>query len=406
MIKKVLIPAVILAGALYLFYSAYSHRNVATFLWAMSAVLVLAAIYLSRFRDFFIAIVSLSVTLAMVEMGLGYLPELLAKKVEGGSQVRSTYFDSNQQYNTPAYWQLTEFGSQPRPGEFRARKLASDGELIYDVNYAIGSDGFRLTPQFEGESKRSFNFLGDSFTFGEGVQDQETMAYFVGEEAKKSGKPVTVKNFGMSGGGVHQALAILQSKRAIDARTHFILTAPWHSSRAACADFFTLGSPKYELGASGEVIRDGYCRSFAWLEHSPKAVRGLITSSNIFKLVQDSLFVISDQDKQVELYLGILKTAAKEISSRGEVLVLGFIKADESWFVGSYNNEKIVSKIKDMGINVIDMTLSKTNEDLPRSFYLHELDKHPTAAANLQRARLLIDAHLERSSVRTNKNNM
>jgi hypothetical protein len=120
-------------------------------------------------------------------------------------------------------------------------------------------------------------------------------------------------------------------------------------------------------------------------------VRGFITSSNIFKLIQDSLFVISDQDKQIELYLGILETAAKAISSRGETLVVGFIKADESWFVGSYDNEKIAKKIKDMGINVIDMTLSKRNEDLPRSFYLHELDKHPTAAANLQRARLLLE---------------
>lgn len=391
MIKKVFISAVILAVALYFFYSAYSHRNVATFLWAISAVLVIAAIYLSRLRDFFITIISLSVTLAIVEMGLGYLPGLLAKKVERASQARSTYFDSNQQYNTPAYWQLTEFGSQPRPGEFRARKLASDGELIYDVNYSIGADGFRLTPQFEGKPKRSFNFLGDSFTFGEGVQDQETMAYFVGEESRKSGKQITVKNFGMSGGGIHQALAILQSKVPVDAHTHFILTAPWHASRAACADFFTLGSPKYVLGTSGEVIRDGYCRSFAWVEHSPKAVRGLITSSNIFKLLQDSLFVISDQDKQIELYLGILRSAAKEIATRGEVLVVGFIKADESWFVGSYDNEKIVTKIKDMGINVIDMTLSKRNEDLPRNFYLHELDKHPTAAANLQRARLLLD---------------
>lgn len=391
MIKKVFISAAILVVALYLFYSAYSYRNVATFLWAISAALVIAAIYLGRLRDFFITIISLSVTLAIVEMGLGYLPGLLAKKVEGSSQARSTYFDSNQQYNTPAYWQLTEFGSQPRPGEFRARKLASDGELIYDVNYSIGADGFRLTPQFEGKPKRSFNFLGDSFTFGEGVQDQETMAYFVGEESRKSGKKITVKNFGMSGGGIHQALAILQSKVPVDAHAHFILTAPWHSSRAACADFFTLGSPKYVLATSGEAIRDGYCRSFAWVEHSPKALRGLITSSNIFKLIQDSLFVISDQDKQIELYLGILKTSAKEIASRGEVLVIGFIKADENWFVGSYDNEKIVTKIKDMGINVIDMTLSKTNEDLPRNFYLHELDKHPTAAANLQRARLLLD---------------
>jgi len=392
MIKKVLLPTAILAGALHLFYGAYVNRNVATFLWAISAFLVLAAIYFSRLRDFFIAIISLTVTLAIVEMGLSHLPRLLAKKVEGGSQARSTYFDSNQQYNTPAYWQLTEFGSQPRPGEFRARKLASDGELIYDVNYAIGSDGFRITPQFEWGSKRSFNFLGDSFTFGEGVQNQETMAYFVGDESQKAGKQVTVKNFGMSGGGVHQALAILQSKAPIDARTHFVLTTPGHASSAACANLLAQGSPKYVLDTSREVVRDGYCRSFDWVEHSPKALRGLITSSNIFKLMQDSLFVISDQDKQIELYLGILSTTAKAIASRGENLVVGFIKADESWFIGSYDNEKIIAKIKGMGINLIDMTLSKRNEDLPRSYYLHELDKHPTAAANLQRAKLLLNS--------------
>ena len=388
MVKKILFPLVIVALASYLLQSAYVHRNVSTFLWATSCFLLLAAIYLRRFRDVIIIVISIAITLALVETGLGYLPKLLAKPDSESNQARSTYFDSNQEYNTPAYWQLTQFGSQPRPGEFRARKLASNGELIYDVNYSIGADGFRLTPQFEGEPKRSFNFLGDSFTFGEGVQDQETMAYFVGEESKKSGKQVTVKNFGMSGGGVHQALAILQSNGTIDARTHFILTAPWHASRAACADFFTLGSPKYVLGNSGEVIRDGYCRSFAWVEHSPKAVRGIITSSNIFKLIQDSLYVISDQDKQIDLYLGILRTAAKEAKSRGETLVIGFIKADEKWFVGSYDNDKVLEKIQEIGVDVIDMTLVNRNEDLPKRYYLHELDKHPTAAANQERASL------------------
>ena len=40
----------------------------------------------------------------------------------------------------------------------------------------------------------------------------------------------------------------------------------------------------------------------------------------------------------------------------------------------------------------VQEALSKTNEDLPRNFYLHELDKHPTAAANLQRAKLLLNS--------------
>ena len=392
MIKKILISLLIVAAACYLLQSAYEHRNVATFLWATSCFLLLVAIHLRRFRDVSIIVISIIVTLALMEMGLGYLPELLAKPDNGINSARSTYFDNNQEYNTPAYWQLTQFGSQPRPGKFRARKLASDGELVYDVNYSIGPDGFRVTPkyEYEGAPNNRINFLGDSFTFGEGVQDDETMAYYAGDLSRHSGGLFAVKNYGMSGGGVHQALAILQSNLDISAKTQFILTAPWHASRAACADFFTLGSPKYLLENSGYVVRDGYCRSFSWVERSPKAVRGLITSSNIFKLIQDSLFVVSDQDKQIQLYLGILRTAAKEAKSRGEKLVIGFIKADESWFVGSYDNEKVLKQIQAMGVSVIDMTLTKRNEDLPTKNYLHELDRHPTAAANLERARFLV----------------
>ena len=393
MIKQVSFSVVVLGLALYLFYSAYTHRNVATFLWAISLVLVIAAIYFSRLRDFFITIISVFVTLAIVEMGLGFLPELLAKKVDSSSQARSTYFDSNQQYNTPAYWQLTEFGSQPRPGEFRARKLTSDGEVVYDVTYSIGSDGFRLTPMYEGSSsaQKDINFLGDSFTFGEGLQDSETMAYLVASLGKQKGKSLSVKNYGLSGGGVHQALAILQSNLNTSSKVQFILTAPWHASRAACADFFTLGSPRYQLNDAGYVVRDGYCRSFSWIEHAPKAVRGLITSSNIFKLIQDGFLAQTDQDKQIDLYLGILRTAAKEVKARDEQLVVGFIKADDSWFVGSYSNQKVLNKIKDMDVKVIDMTLANANEVLSKKFYLHELDKHPTAAANLERAKLLIE---------------
>ena len=71
--------------------------------------------------------------------------------------------------------------------------------------------------------------------------------------------------------------------------------------------------------------------------------------------------------------------------------MVGFIKADDQWFVGTYNNEKVIAAIKGMGINVIDMTLANRNELLARDYYIHELDKHPTGAANLARAKLLMN---------------
>jgi hypothetical protein len=401
MLKKLLFPAILAALAAYLFFNAYTQRSVASFLWAFSVALIAVAALTSFLRNTIITTISIVVTLAVAETALGYLPAIIAKKPDSGINTAKdktvfAYFDSAQTYNTPAYWHLGEFGSQPKPGVFTAKKLASNGDVLYDTIFTIGPDGFRVTPHYDAKQSHRINFLGDSFTFGEGVADNQTMAYYVGDLVNNQGgsklNPLQVKNYGIHGWGIHQSLAILQSKLDSRANIDFVLTAPWHASRAACADFFTLGSPKYKLEESGLVKRDGYCRSFGWVEHSPKALRGLITSSKVFSLIQDSLLVINDQDKQIQLYLGVLRTIQQEAKQRGEQLIVGFIKADDAWFVGSYNNERILAELKKSGIQVIDMTLADKNENLNPNFYLHELDKHPSAVANLNRAKILLSS--------------
>jgi len=313
MLKKLILPIIFAAVAAYLFYSAYQQRSVATFLWAISFSLACLASTTSLLRDAVIVIISLTVTMALVEAGLAYTPDLMGKKPETGINTAKdksvfAYFDSAQTYNTPAYWHLGEFGSQPQPGAFTAKKVASNGDVLYDTIFMIGKDGFRITPKYDAnlvpkttsdKSGHRINFLGDSFTFGEGVADNETMSFYAGDllnDGKapsnlKTYTPLVVKNYGIHGWGIHQSLAVLQSQLDTKADVQVVLTAPWHASRVACADFFSLGSPKYQLEPSGEVKRDGYCRSFSWVEHSPKALRALITSSKIFNLIQDSLLV-------------------------------------------------------------------------------------------------------------------
>ena len=401
-LKKLLFPIILAALAAYLFFNAYTQRSVATFLWAFSVALMAVAALTSVLRNTVITLISIVITLAIAETALGYLPALIAKKPDTGINTAKdksiyAYFDSAQTYNTPAYWHLGPFGSQPKPGVFTAKKIASNGDVLYDTVFTIGPDGFRVTPKYGDKQAHRINFLGDSFTFGEGVADNETMAYYAGDlvnaqkMASNKWAPLQVKNYGIHGWGIHQSLAVLQSDLDTQANLNVVLTAPWHASRVGCADFFSLGSPKYVLQSDGLVKRDGYCRSFGWVEHSPKALRGLITSSKVFNLIQDSLLVTNDQDKQLALYLGVLKTIAAESKKRGEDLVVGFIKADDQWFVGTYNNQKVMDAMKGMGIKVVDMTLADKNELLERKYYIHELDKHPTGAANQARAKLLLN---------------
>ena len=351
MLKKLILPIIFAAIAVYLFYSAYQQRSVATFLWAISFSLACLASATSLLRDAVIVIISLTVTMALVETGLAYMPDLMGKKPDAGINTGKdksvfAYFDSAQTYNTTAYWHLGEFGSQPQPGIFTAKKVASNGDVLYDTIFTIGKDGFRITPQYDAnlapkttsdksdKSGHRINFLGDSFTFGEGVADNETMSFYAGNLLNgdkvpsnlKAYTPLVVKNYGIHGWGIHQSLAVLQSQLDTKADVQVVLTAPWHASRVACADFFSLGSPKYQLEPSGEVKRDGYCRSFSWVEHSPKALRALITSSKIFNLIQDSLLVTTDQDKQIELYLGVLKTMAVESKNAESDSLLALLK--------------------------------------------------------------------------------
>ena len=397
MLKKLGFPILFAVLAAYLLYYAYSHRSVSAFLWATSFILLTWVLLTAFLRGVLVSIISITLTLAIVEAALGYLPQLVAKKTEG-VKAPTAYFDTNFSYSTPAYWQLGPFGSQPKPGVFESRKLAGDGSVVYTATYTIGSDGFRETPQYDWTAQNALtslrpriNFLGDSFTFGEGLNDKQTMEYFFGGLAEKQGRAVWVKNYGVHGWGMHQALAVLQSDLDTKANLQFALTSPWHASRSACADFYSLGSPKYILQDNGLVKRNGYCRSFRWIELSPRVIRGLITSSKIFNLIIDSLFVVSDQDQQIQLYLGILKTMQEHLLQNGQQFILGFVKADQSWFVGSYNNDKLLAAIKAMGIDVVDMTLAVTNEALEKKYYIHELDKHPSAAGNETRSNILFN---------------
>lgn len=395
--KKFGFPIVFTALAASLLYYAYLNRSVSAFLWAISFILMVWVVLTSFLRGALVFIVSITVTLAIVEAALGYFPKLMAKKVVKTNSL-TAYFDTSFSYSTPAYWQLGPFGSQPKPGIFEARKLASDGSVVYTATYTIGPDGFRETPQYGWTPQDALtsvrpriNFLGDSFIFGEGLNDSQTMEYFFGDLSQKQGQAVWVKNYGVHGWGMHQSLAILQSDLDSKANLQFALTSPWHASRSACADFYSLGSPRYILQDDGMVKRNGYCRSFGWVENSPKVIRGLITSSKIFNLIIDSLFVKSDQDEQIKLYLGILKTIQANLALKDQKFILGFIKADQSWFVGTYNNDKIIGAIKAMGIDMVEMTLATTNEALEKKYYIHELDKHPSAAGNEARSNILFN---------------
>ena len=86
------------------------------------------------------------------------------------------------------------YGLAAGPRQVLATRRLRTGELIYKVTYTINAVGIRQTPQSDAGPPAFF--FGDSFTFGEGVDDADSLpAWF----AKISGDEVF--NLGVPGYG-------------------------------------------------------------------------------------------------------------------------------------------------------------------------------------------------------------
>ena len=82
--------------------------------------------------------------------------------------------------------------------------------LNYDINFTNGDDGFRITHKDELPDfvNKKIMFIGDSFTYGKGVNDHETFAYKLQQELIKDS--VEIINAGVEGRGTDHALRSYQ----------------------------------------------------------------------------------------------------------------------------------------------------------------------------------------------------
>ncbi|SEO70929.1 hypothetical protein SAMN02990966_02667 [Rhodospirillales bacterium URHD0017] len=160
-----------------------------------------------------------------------------------------------------AFYELADdVGYIPRANARMTRAAVEERRTNDDVVYTTGADHFRVVPGTAEEADACVLLFGDSFTFGVGVNDEET---FAAQIVKESGRRVAAQNFAVSGWGPHQFLAGLQSgrfQRAVrcrptDAVFLMIPSLIWRASGVTNA-WDTTG-PRYRLGVAGRPVRDG-----------------------------------------------------------------------------------------------------------------------------------------------------
>jgi hypothetical protein len=132
-------------------------------------------------------------------------------------------------------------------------------EAVYDVVYNIDINGLRNVPSSNNDSSDCLLFFGGSFTFGEGLNDDETLPYFVGNELDGKYK---ILNFGFHGYGTHQMLAAIEAgtiRRLTKSCSNIVAiysAIPNHIARAAGCSPWDKHGPNYVL-SNGTVTRNG-----------------------------------------------------------------------------------------------------------------------------------------------------
>ena len=277
--------------------------------------------------------------------------------------------------------EAADIGRAAQPGIYAVQRESRDGETIYAATYTIGEDGFRVTPGDGQGGARRIDLFGGSFAFGQGLEDDETLAYYLGLALGAE-----TRNFGIVGGGPHEALAILESERDTEGVVNVLLTAAWHSVRIACMRPWSGGAPRFRLDPDGTLVRDGVCPE----ENATPLVRTL-RHSEIFSVLERAYGVLgreSISESLYTLYVAVIDRIAALSRERGQALVIAYI-GTESLHGVPLDNAALIRRLEAGGAVVIDVSLAPSPGQLSADYYIHELDTHPTALANEHRAQLL-----------------
>ena len=349
-------------------YQPFPSFRLATFSLAFLALALMVSVLRGKVRDGF-------VVLASAAFGLTFIETL------------AVIFDSR---SVPV---LANGFTVPQPviglgpehaGRFHAEKtFRKSGDQIYSVDYTIDQNLLRETKS--AGTGPTIAFFGDSFTFGEGLNDADTLPQIFADLLDRKQR---VLNLGYPAYGPQQFLAELQTGRfdsviGEQPRLFIFQTGAGHAERVACRPFWVLRWPRYEL-ENGDVVLKGTCHDGPtrgiriWFEH--------MASFRMF--VEPYLQRITHDD--VELYIRVLLAAAKLAKEKyGVATLIPYNLTPASHYLDGtgFTDDEIIQRLRDGGAMVVDVSLTK--EQASGAPLTIKNDGHPTALANRLKASII-----------------
>lgn len=223
---------------------------------------------------------------------------------------------------TPARWYPWDPVVQFRPlanTVVKARATWRD-ELLYEVSYTIDPSGARATPGSV-ESGPTYLFIGDSYTFSEGVNDADTLP---SQFARRLDPPAHVVNLGVPGWGpTHMIRAIetgLYDRYVVGKVVAVVAWAtPPNLERATGESSWLDNAPRYDWGPDGKLHHTGTFKQYRWTH----PIDGLAYLARTHLRIVRRFSYAAEERKQADYYVALIARLRDLVRERyGAPLIL------------------------------------------------------------------------------------
>jgi hypothetical protein len=262
---------------------------------------------------------------------------------------------------SPVYSELINKLGWGKIGKSQIKNIVKvDGEKIYNKTYFTDSTGFREVLGNKENAKEHIIISGDSFVFGDGLNQDETIMYFLSKKyPKKNIYPIAYS--GYSAAQTWLFLKYFDPKKWIKEESGHLVSMhfDFHNERIC-------GSEAY-LGWSGK--KGPYLK----IENDKLVHKGFLDDPSKFVEAKECIELMS------ELYLDIQKTYISHFPKGNYTVAIATIygnqKSDFNW--------ELVQKLREKGVNVRVFYDGVADEDvmnMAQGKYSYPIEGHPNKA--------------------------
>jgi len=283
----------------------------------------------------------------------------------------------------PQWWPPPDpiLGFRPKPDSEVVATATWGSETVYRQTYHFDSAAARVTPPAP-DATETYLFIGDSFIFGQGLRDDETMpSQFV----KQNAPAARSVNLGVPGYGPNHLVRAFEAgllDRYADRKVKAVVTwiIPAHLQRVTGDGSWLGSSPRYVL-ENGKLQYTGTFNEHRWRD----PIAGLRYLLGQHFAFIDAIGQRQRQEQQIELFLALMaKLQADAREKFGAPLVIVYSWPDEQTR-HRYGDSKVeqpllvetLTRLRKLGAPMFSESSATFGQDVAKLMIPH--DGHPSA---------------------------